>query len=68
VGDLVALHAADAVLGADRAVQLAEDAADDIIELLPARQIGFGVGAVRLGQVEVDIAVADRAEGDRADA
>src|SRR5215471_14957421 len=44
------------------------DAVDDIVELLPAREIGRGVGALGLGQVEVDIAVPDMAEGDRPDA
>jgi len=41
---------------------------DDVVELLPARQIRLSVGAFRLGQVEVDVAVADMAEGDRPDA
>ena len=68
VGDLVALQAADAVLGADRPMKLTHDIVDDVVELLPPREIGRGVGAFRLGQVEVDVAVADMAEGHRPDA
>src|SRR5271167_4948632 len=67
MGDLIALEAADAVLGADRARELAHDAVDDVVELLPARQISMPVRTFRLGQVEVDVAVADMAEGHRSD-
>ncbi len=35
---------------------------------LPAREIGRLVGALGLAQIEVDVAVADMAEGDGADA
>src|ERR1700747_1151581 len=68
MGDLVALQAADSVLGADRAVKFAHDTVDDVVELLPARKIGRGIGAFRLGEVEVDIAAPDMAEGYRPNA
>src|SRR5580704_6590385 len=68
MSDLVALEAADAVLGADRPVKLTHHTVNDVVELLPAREIRGGVGAFRLGQVEVDVAVADMAEGHRLDA
>src|SRR5271165_3792532 len=63
VGDLVAFEPADAVLGADRARELAHHTVDDVVELLPARQIGMPLSTFRLSQVEVDVAVADMAEG-----
>src|SRR5271166_2109186 len=53
VDDLVELEPADAVLGADRARELAHDAVDDVVKLLPPRQISMPVGTFRLGQVEV---------------
>src|SRR5437868_8635550 len=56
------------MLGADRPVQLAHDTVDDVVELLPTREIGRSVGAFRLGQVEVDVAVPDMAEGHRPNA
>src|SRR5262249_32949547 len=67
MSDLVALEAANTVLGADRARELAHDTVDEVVEFLPTRQIGMPVGTFRLGQVEVDVAVADMAEGHRPD-
>src|SRR6516162_8653871 len=67
MGDLVTFEPADAVFGADRARELAHNAVDDVAELLPACHISMPVGAFRLGQVEVDVAVADMAEGYRSD-
>src|SRR6516162_10695487 len=63
MGDLVPFEPADAVFGADRTRELAYNAVDDVVELLPARNIGMPVGAFRLGQVEMDVAVADMAKG-----
>src|SRR3546814_2382901 len=37
-------------------------------DLLPAREVGRAFGALRLRQVEMNVAVADVAEGHRADA
>src|SRR5207237_9031231 len=65
MADLVALEAADAVLGADRPLKLFDDAVDDIVELLPPSEIGPGVGALRLGPVEVDVAIPDMPESER---
>src|SRR6516164_4758622 len=63
MGDLVPFEPADAVFGADRTRELAHNAVDDVVELLPACHISMPVGAFRLGQVEVDVAVADMAKG-----
>jgi hypothetical protein len=41
---------------------------DDVVVLLPARQVRLFVSAFGLGQVEVDVAVADMAERYRPDA
>src|SRR5690242_8235606 len=49
MGDLLAFHDADPVLGADRAVQVAHNAMDNVVELLPAPEIGRYVGALGLG-------------------
>ena len=57
-----------AVLGADRAGELAHHPMDNVVELLPTRQIRLPVGAFRLGRIEVDVAVADMAERHRPDA
>ena len=48
-------------------MQFAHDTMDDIVEFLPAREIGRSIGAIRLRQVEVDVAVADMAESHRPD-
>src|SRR6516162_11085814 len=63
MGDLVPFEPADAVFGADRTRELAHNAVDDVVELLPACHISMPVGAFRLGQVEMDVAVADMAKG-----
>ena len=44
MGDLFAFEPPDAVLGADRAIELAHDAMDDVVELLPAREIRLPIG------------------------
>src|SRR5205823_7729264 len=56
------------VLGADRAVARRDDVVDDPVHLLPAREIGGLVHAGRLAQVEMDVAVPDMPERNRADA
>src|SRR5215471_16910037 len=68
VGDFVALQAPDAVLGADRPMKSPHNAVDDVVELLPAREISSRVGAFRLGQIKMDVPVADVAERHRPNA
>src|SRR5690606_25568335 len=62
MSELLALEAADAVFGADAAVHGGDDAVNRVIELAPARQVLGPVHAYRLGDVVVDVAVADMAE------
>src|SRR6516164_6519835 len=67
MGDLVPFEPPDAVFGADRAGELAHNAVDDVVELLPACNISMPVRTFGLGQVKMDVAVADMAKGHRSD-
>src|SRR5262249_21008484 len=58
------LQAADAMLGADRAVEAAGEVVDDVVELGPALEELGRIGAGRLAQVVMDVAVADVTEGE----
>src|SRR5215469_5024937 len=60
--ELLALQSADAMLGADRAVEAYRDVVDDAVELLAPLQEHLGVGGDGLVDVVVDVAVADMAE------
>ena len=65
MGQDVALHDADAVLGRDRAAELLHHREHHGVDLVPARQeFGF-VRAFGLRHVVVDVAVADMAERQR---
>src|SRR3954468_15699995 len=55
--DLLALGLADAVLGADRAAQGGDDVVDGAVDLGAAVAEGAAVGAGRLAEVEVQVAV-----------
>src|SRR5215471_20758387 len=48
MGDLLAFEPPDAVLGADRAGEVAHDPMDDVVELLPTREIRLPVGTCGL--------------------
>ena len=52
---------------ADRAAKVQRNCMDDLIHRFPLVEIGGGIGADRLGQVEVDIAIADMTERHRTD-
>src|SRR5258708_1766765 len=62
---VIALEDADAMLGADRAAHLHDDAVHDVVHFLPACQECLGVGAHGLADVEMHVAVADVAERHR---
>src|SRR5882757_4914104 len=64
-GKLVALEHADAVFGGDRSAHPQHDGEYDFVDLVPARHEIRGVGAERLADVIVDIAVAEMAERHR---
>src|SRR6185503_16860961 len=66
--ELLDFEPADAVLGADRAVEPDSDVMDDAVELLAPGEKHFGVGALGLVDVVVDVSVTDMAEGVRANA
>ena len=51
------------MLGRDRAGIARNDCVHDIVDLMPACQKGVFVGADRLRDVEMDVAVAEMAEG-----
>ena len=55
----IALQLADAVFGGDRAANSRDDPVHDVVHRLPSRQEGRLVGADRLRDVEMDIAVAE---------
>ena len=65
VGKQVALHDADAVLGRDRAAVFQHDVEHDLVHVMPALEERGLVGADRLGDVVVDVAVAEMAERQR---
>src|SRR5580704_7617510 len=61
----IALHHADAVLGRDRAAVFLHYRKDDRVHLVPALEVLGFVGAFRLSDVVMDIAVAEMAERQR---
>ncbi len=61
-----ALELANAVLGGVRAAEARDDSVHDLVHRLPGIEKGLLVGADRLRHVEVDVAVAEVAEGDHA--
>src|SRR5271166_1677347 len=61
----IALEHADAVFGGDRAAELLHDREYRSVDLVPALEIVRLVGADRLGDVVMDIAVAEMAERHR---
>ena len=65
-GEKVALEPAHAVLGGIRAAEARDDGVHDLVHRLPAIEEGLAVGADRLRHVEMDVAVAEMAEGDDA--
>src|SRR3546814_6298194 len=56
------------MFGRDGAVHLDDQLVHRAADLLPAREVGRAFGALRLRQVEMNVAVSDVAEGHRADA
>ena len=54
------------MLGRIGAAEAADDPVHDLVHRIPAVEKGLSVGAQRLGDVEVNIAVAEMAEGDHA--
>ena len=65
LGQFVALELADAVLGGDRAAHSQHDLVHDRVHLVPAGDEGGRVGADRLADIVVDVAVAEMAERHR---
>ena len=65
-GNRSRLMHADAVLGRDRAAVFLHHGEDDGVHVVPALEIFGFVGAVRLGDVVMDVAVAEMAERQRA--
>src|SRR5579862_6988633 len=61
-GHQIGLEAADAVLGREAAVEQAHDGVDGVHQFLVAGEKGAAVSALRLYQVEMDVAVAEMAE------
>ena len=61
-----ALELTHAVFGGIRAAEARDDSVHDLVHRVPAIEKGLLVGADRLRHVEVDIAVAEMAEGDDA--
>src|SRR4051812_2076979 len=59
---VVALDDADAVLGGNRAAVFQHDPVDGVVHLVPTLEVLGFVGADRLGDVVVNVAVADVAE------
>ena len=61
---LVALHHADAMLGADRAAEFVHDVMHDELHFVPAREECCIVAALWRAEIEMEIAVAEMAEAD----
>src|SRR5215510_6102360 len=59
------LHDANAMLGRDRAAEPRHDSKNCIIDLVPARQEGCAVGANRLADVVMDVAVTEMSKRNR---
>ena len=64
-GSEFALELADAVLGRDRTVVFKHDLVDGVVDLAPALEELRAVGANRLADIEMHVAVAEMAERHR---
>src|SRR6185437_4768490 len=62
LGQRIALELADAMLGRDRAAIFEHDLVDGVVDLAPSRKELRAVGADRLADIEMHIAIAEMPE------